>query len=83
MKREQIAELGYSKDYGRIELLVPHGTKLAELSKIRDQLFGDWVSRLPRGCQACTSGESLIIRERLEHVLLVDLESMRILDEKG
>jgi hypothetical protein len=84
MKRGgQVAELGYSKDYGRIELLVPHGTKLAELGKIREYLFGDWVSKLPRGCQACTSGDSLIIRERLEHVLLVDLESMEILEERG
>jgi hypothetical protein len=60
-----MAELGYSKDRGRIELLLPHGTKLASLAKIREELFGDWISRLPRGCQACTSGESLIIRERV------------------
>jgi hypothetical protein len=80
---QQIAELGYSKDYSRIELMVPHGTKLTDIAKFREQLFGDWISKLPRGCQTCTSGDSLIIRERLEHVLLVDLESMQILEERG
>jgi hypothetical protein len=80
MKEKHIAELGYSKELGQIELLLPHGTKLTPLAKIRDELFSDWISRLPRGCQACTSGESLVIRERLEHVLPIDLEQMRVLE---
>ncbi len=82
MKQERIAELGYSEEYRRIELTVPHGTKLAELGKIKEALFGDWVSRLPRGCQTCTSGDSLTIRERLQEVILVDLESMRVIEER-
>ena len=80
MKEKHIAELGYSKELGRIELLLPHGTKLTSLATIRDELFGEWISRLPRGCQSCTSGESLVIRERLEHVLPIDLEQMRVLE---
>jgi hypothetical protein len=81
MKHDKhVAELGYSKDHHQIELLLPYGTKLASLAEIRDELFGDWISRLPRGCQACTSGESLIIRERLEHVLPIDLEQMQVLE---
>jgi hypothetical protein len=82
VKGENIAELGYSKEYGRIELTVPYGTKFADLAKVREELFTDWLTRLPRGCPACHSGDSLFIRERLENVLLVDLQSMRILDER-
>jgi hypothetical protein len=83
MKHDKhVAELGYSKDLHQIELLLPHGTKLTSLAGIRDELFGDWISRLPRGCQACTSGESLIIRERLEHVLPIDLEQMQVLERQ-
>jgi hypothetical protein len=81
VSRKHIAELGYSKQYGRIELTVPHGTRMTDLAKIKEILFGDWIQRLPRGCQSCTSGDSFTIRERLEEVILVDLEEMQILDE--
>jgi hypothetical protein len=74
------AELQYSPEYSRLELVLPHGTKTAEFAKLRDILFSDLVARLPRGCPACLSGESLIIRERLEHVLRVDLESMKLIE---
>lgn len=78
-RTKNVAELGYSEKYGKIELVMPHGTKVADFSKFSDKLFGDLLSRLPRGCQACLSGESLFIRERLEHVLHVDLEKMEII----
>lgn len=78
-KAERVAELGYSREYGKLELVVPYGTKVAQLAKLREILFTDIVARLPRGCTACISGESLLIRERLEHVLRVDLDSMKIL----
>jgi hypothetical protein len=74
------AELQYSPEYSRLELVVPHGTKTAEFVKLREVLFTDLLARLPRGCPACLSGESLIIRERLEHVLRIDLDSMSLLD---
>ena len=78
----RIAELQYSEDYGRVELIVPKGTKLATVNKLKDKLFRkDFVARLPRGCQQCLSGEPFIIRERLENVLRIDLEKMEIVDE--
>lgn len=78
-KGTRFAEIGYSEKYGRLELSVPYGTKVAEFAKVSDRLFANIVSRLPRGCQACLSGEDLFIRERLEHVLRVDLESMEVI----
>ena len=73
-----LAEFGYSEKYAKLELVVPYGTKAADFAKLSDRLFGDVIARLPRGCQACLSGESLFVRERLEHVLQIDLESMEI-----
>ena len=74
------AELQYSPEYSRLELVVPHGTKTADFVKLREVLFTDILARLPRGCPACLSGESLIIRERLEHVLRIDLDSMSLIE---
>jgi hypothetical protein len=79
MERQRLAELGFSEDYARVELVLPHGTKSAELAKLSDKLFGDLIAQLPRGCQACLSGHAFNIRERLEHVLQVDLDSMEII----
>lgn len=80
MKEQRVAELQYSKEHGKIELVVPYGTKLEELStKFQDVIMRDALSRLPRGCPACTSGDNFLIRERLEHVIKVDLDSGEIL----
>jgi hypothetical protein len=78
MERQRLAELGYSEKYGKVELVVPHGVKSVEIAKLGERLFGEILAELPRGCQACLSGESFNIRERLEHVLQVDLERMEI-----
>jgi hypothetical protein len=68
-------QVGYSKDLRQIELVVPHGTKTAELGGIMSTVFrGDIVGRLGRGCQTCTSGDHLLIREQLEQVIEVDLD---------
>jgi hypothetical protein len=79
MPAQRLVELGYSEKYGALELTVPHGTKAAELGKISEKIFADFLKRLPRGCPACISGQSLIIRERLENVLQVDLEKGQII----
>ncbi len=79
---QRLAELGYSPEYNRLELVMPYGTKVAELAKIRETLFGDLIGRLPRGCPTCISGDSLLIRERLENVLFVDLSNMKVV-QKG
>jgi hypothetical protein len=77
---ERIAEIGYSKDLNRIEVTVPHGTKSADLSKVLGVLFSkDIIARLPRGCQSCTSGDHLIVRERLEEVIRVDLDKKTVI----
>lgn len=74
---DRMAELSYGKD-GRLELVVPYGTTLEEVARLREKLFTDVVTRLPRGCPACLSGESLTIRERFENVLRIDLDTMEI-----
>jgi hypothetical protein len=71
----RVAEVGYSKDLNRIEVVVPHGTKSSSLSEVLGILFSkDFLGRLPRGCNSCTSGDHLLIRERLEEVIRVDLD---------
>ncbi len=79
-KAPHVAELQYSQEYGRLELVLPHGTKISQLAKLREDLFTNLVGRLPRGCGACISGESFLIRERLENVLRIDLDTMRVLE---
>jgi hypothetical protein len=79
VERRNVAELGYSERYGKLELVLPHGTTSAEFGKLSERLFSEFVARLPRGCQACLSGESFLIRERLENVVRIDLESMEII----
>jgi hypothetical protein len=79
----KVAELQYSPEYGRIELLLPHGSKLTDFSRISQKLFSDDIlGKLPRGCPACTSGDALFIRERLEHVVQVDLETMETIESR-
>ncbi len=76
----RVAEVGYSKDLNRIEVVVPHGTKTANLGEVLGVLFSkDIVARLPRGCSACTSGDHLLIRERLEEVIRVDLDKKAVI----
>src|SRR5262249_15924653 len=75
----RVAEIGYSKESREIQLSVPYGTHLTDLSKVMEFLSRDVFWKLPRGCTACTSGDHLIIRERLENVILVDLDQRTIL----
>jgi hypothetical protein len=79
MAELRVAELSYSKDYNRIELVVPHGTKSAQLGKMLEVLSREALARLPRGCPQCTSGDHLLIREQLENVIRVDLDKGTVL----
>lgn len=79
MKSERVAEVGYSKARGEIQLTLPHGTRVADLSKLIEYLARDVFPKLPRGCLACTSGDHLIIREHLENVIRVDLDQRTII----
>ena len=71
----RVVEVGYSKDRRNLEVVVPAGTRTADLPR----LFGpDFLARLPRGCEACISGDHLLIRERLENVIRVDLDQIGV-----
>ena len=74
----QYAEVGYDKESRAIQILLPSGTRVADLAKAIDFLSRDVFSKLPRGCTNCTSGDHWIIRERLENVILVDLNKKAI-----
>ena len=77
----RIAELQFSKigGQGQIELIVPGGTVRSEVLQVKDLLTEDLLARLPRGCQACLSGDHLIIRERFDDVVQIDLDQMQVL----
>ena len=79
MAGEKLAELHYGKQCDRmvLEIVVPHGTKIRDLTKL-DHIFKDIIGKLPRGCGSCLSGEPLNIRERLEHVIRIDLDKMQV-----
>jgi hypothetical protein len=77
----RIGELGYSEKYKQIELVVPHGTRMKDLGAIWTKIFNnDLAARLPRGCPNCHSGDHFFVRERLEHVLQIDLDKFEIID---
>lgn len=76
-----IAELSYTKTgtkMGTIELIVPQGTKVREIAKLRELVFNDLIAKLPRGCTACHSGDNFVIRERLDPVIRVDIQSLKL-----
>jgi hypothetical protein len=82
MKNAKIAEIGYSKETNQFELVVPHGTKTAELHSIISSLqTKNLVARLPRGCNTCLSGSQWNIRERLQEVINVDLNTFQVIEE--
>jgi len=69
------AEVSYSKETRQIEIVVPRGTKTAELSDLVKIVFGTGViGGVHRPCTTCTSGDHLLIREALADVIQVDLD---------
>jgi hypothetical protein len=70
---ERKAVLGYSKATGQIELVVPPGTKFADLAKVLQHIDASAIARLPRGCNTCISGHPFNIREAYEEVINVEL----------
>ena len=75
------AQLSYNETARTIELVVPHGTRLEELANLREYVFGNLIGKLPRGCQACTSGDHFVIREELQEVIRVDLERLEVVSD--
>ena len=71
-------EVGYSREQRQIELVVPHGTKMAELADIIVVIFGGGGVVIPdRPCTTCTSGDHFLVRERLKSMVEVDLDGKR------
>jgi hypothetical protein len=78
MKNEKTAQLSYSSESKSIELVVPHGTKMADIVIIITGLVdGGVIGRLPRGCNTCTSGDHFLVRESLADTITVDLDNVR------
>jgi hypothetical protein len=68
------AEVSYSKETRQIQVVLPHGSKSADLSHVLRNVFGpNGIARLPRGCQTCTSGDHLLIREELADTIKVEI----------
>jgi hypothetical protein len=79
---KNVAEIGYNKQNNQFELVVPHGTKTADLQRIVESLQSKgFVGRLPRGCNTCLSGAQWNIRERLQEVIRVDLNTFQAIEE--
>ena len=70
------AEIYFSKqgDVPTVEVLVPHGTTFAQVAALHDVISKEAIARIsPRGCAQCTSGVHLLIREKMEEVIRVEL----------
>lgn len=79
---KRLAEVHYSTEgpVPVVELVVPHGTRLLDLLKAQETISRELLPGLtPRGCQACISGSSLIIRERFENVIRINLEDGQLI----
>ena len=70
------AEIYFSRkgDFPSVEVLVPHGTTLAQVAALHEFISKEAIAKIsPRGCPQCTSGVHLLIREKLEEVIRVEL----------
>lgn len=67
------ATITFNKATGALQLLVPQGTKLADAIKALAATDLSALSRLPRGCAPCLSGQPFDIREQFDPVINVKL----------
>jgi hypothetical protein len=74
------AEIHFTKEGVRpqVEVVVPQGTLSKDLVRIHEIIDNDLIPRLT-GCGGCYSGLDLIVRNRLDQVIRVDLESGQII----
>jgi hypothetical protein len=66
------AEASYSKETREIKIVVPRGTKSADLARIVELCFRPVIGHRP--CNTCTSGDHLLIAEELADVTQVNLD---------
>jgi hypothetical protein len=65
---------GMSSGLPTVEVVVPHGTAFAQVAAMHETISRQAIAKIsPRGCQQCSSGVPISIREKLENVILVDL----------
>lgn len=81
-KSLELAEIAYSPEYRRIELTLPFGTKMADFARISEKVFSEVLTKLPRGCDTCFSGEDFGIKVRLENVLFFNMETMEVVVQR-
>ena len=63
------------KTHNSLEIVIPKGISHKDLTKVS---LGDLLSKFrPSGCGACLSGQDLIIRERFERVLPIDINAIK------
>jgi hypothetical protein len=75
------AEVYFSKqgDVPTVEILVPHGTTFAQVASLHDVISKEAIAKIsPRGCAQCTSGVHLVIREKLEEMIRVELPRVAV-----
>jgi hypothetical protein len=69
------ATVSYSPDHKEIEVVVPQGTKSADLPQLLSVVISKAVlSGLGRPCTTCHSGDHFLVREALASVINVDLD---------
>ena len=65
------AQVSYSEATKEIKVIVPRGTKSADLAGIIELCYRPGIVRRP--CTTCTSGDHLVVAEELPDITLVDL----------
>jgi hypothetical protein len=66
------AQVSYSEATKEIKIIVPRGTKSADLAGIIELCCKPGI--VPRPCTTCTSGDHLVVAEELADVTQVDLK---------
>lgn len=66
------AQVSYSEETRELKVVVPRGTKSADLGKIVELCVRSGVVRRP--CLTCTSGDHLLIAEELAETTQVNLD---------
>jgi hypothetical protein len=56
-----------------VEIAVPIGSRFEDVVRNPDRLADIFSKFRPRGCEACLSGRDIIIRERFDDVINVEL----------
>jgi hypothetical protein len=79
-KHAKVTEMQFFPEQNSLELSVPKGLKFDEFSGSTEKLLSEeLLKKLRVACPGCFSGISVLIRERHEEIINVDLETMETL----